>query len=111
MGIDLAGTQSLYRFGALLCFALLGGGGGAADGASPSPPADSEDPKAAATPLLELTEANFDAWREYIRADASELAWTRIPWAVSLREGIVKADAAEKPVLLWVMNGHPLGCT
>ena len=109
MGINLARTQSRYRLGAILCFAVLGGVG-AAGGASPSPPEDFEDPKAA-TPLLELTEANFDAWRDYIRADASELAWTRIPWAASLRDGIIKADASAKPVLLWVMNGHPLGCT
>ena len=110
MGINLARTQSAYRLGAALCFAVLGGVG-AADGASLSPPVDAEDPGAATTPLPELTEANFDAWRDYIRADASELGWTRIPWATSLRDGIVKADALAKPVLLWVMNGHPLGCT
>ncbi len=110
MGINLAGTQSLYRLGAIVCLALQGDVG-AVGGALPSLTAGSEDPKVAATPLPELTEANFDAWRDYIRADASELAWTRIPWATSLRDGIIKADASGKPVLLWVMNGHPLGCT
>ena len=30
---------------------------------------------------------------------------------VEVEEGIVAADVAGKPLLLWTMNGHPLGCT
>jgi hypothetical protein len=39
------------------------------------------------------------------------LAWQQIPWATTFKDGIVAADAAGKPLLLWTMNGHPLGCT
>ena len=58
-----------------------------------------------------LTDDNVAAWRAYIRVDDAEQAWTRIPWLSSLGDGIAKANADGKPLLLWVMNGHPLGCT
>jgi len=50
-------------------------------------------------------------WKNYITPTQNELAWTRIPWLSSFGEGMIQADAQQKPVLLWVMNGHPLGCT
>jgi hypothetical protein len=50
-------------------------------------------------------------WKNYIIPTQNELAWTRIPWLSSFGEGMIQADAQQKPVLLWVMNGHPLGCT
>lgn len=40
-----------------------------------------------------------------------ELAWRAIPWRATLRQGVLDATAARKPVLLWAMNGHPLGTT
>jgi hypothetical protein len=58
-----------------------------------------------------LTPQNIDMWKNYITPTQSELAWTRIPWLSSFGEGMIQADAQKKPVLLWVMNGHPLGCT
>ena len=58
-----------------------------------------------------LTTKNFDMWKNYIIPTEDELAWTRIPWLSSFSEGLTQANAQQKPVLLWVMNGHPLGCT
>ena len=58
-----------------------------------------------------LTTNNFDMWKNYITPTQNELAWTRIPWLSSFSEGLTQANAQQKPVLLWVMNGHPLGCT
>ncbi len=40
-----------------------------------------------------------------------ELSWRAIPWRDSFAAGVLDADKADKPVLLWAMNGHPLGCT
>jgi hypothetical protein len=54
---------------------------------------------------------DFEAWREHLRPGADELSWEAIPWIPSLAEGMQAAADAEKPLLLWVMNGHPLGCT
>lgn len=37
--------------------------------------------------------------------------WTYIPWIGGLWEGRQKAAREEKPLFIWAMNGHPLGCT
>lgn len=49
--------------------------------------------------------------KNWIEADADELSWERIPWLEAFGPGIVAAHKQQKPLLLWVMNGHPLGCT
>ncbi len=58
-----------------------------------------------------LDDATFATWRDRIRIRDSELAWERLPWYVTYQEGLEQAGAEGKPLLLWVMNGHPLGCT
>ena len=40
-----------------------------------------------------------------------DLAWTRIPWRTSFQQGLIESIEKHKPMLLWAMNGHPLGCT
>ena len=60
---------------------------------------------------VELNDQNYAEWRKHILPDTGELAWQQIPWATTFKDGIVAADAAGKPLLLWTMNGHPLGCT
>jgi len=56
-------------------------------------------------------DARLDAWRDHIRPGDAERAWERIGWHASFADGLRAADAARKPLLLWMMNGHPLGCT
>ena len=58
-----------------------------------------------------LTEKNYNVWRDYIKPTDSELLWRNIPWKNSFRAGMIEANVQNKPLLLWVMNGHPLGCT
>lgn len=58
-----------------------------------------------------LNGAKYQMWKEYIQPTEEELKWTCIPWKSSFREGLIDADREQKPLLLWVMNGHPLGCT
>ena len=50
-------------------------------------------------------------WREFIKPTSQELAWTKIPWRSTFYDGLIDSDHEQKPLLLWVMNGHPLGCT
>jgi hypothetical protein len=50
-------------------------------------------------------------WRAAIEPTAEELAFMRIPWRASLWSAVQEAQSAERPVLLWAMNGHPLGLT
>jgi hypothetical protein len=37
--------------------------------------------------------------------------WTEIPWETDLAAARQKAIRERKPLLMWVMDGHPLGCT
>ena len=53
----------------------------------------------------------YDMWQEYIKPTNDELAWAEIPWRSTFYDGLVESDREQKPLLLWVMNGHPLGCT
>ena len=46
-----------------------------------------------------------------IKPKTSESQWEQIPWLVSLWEARQRAAAEGKPILLWEMDGHPLGCT
>jgi hypothetical protein len=54
---------------------------------------------------------SFEAWRAHLAPSSSELAWESLPWLSSYADGVVAAQEQHRPLLLWVMNGHPLGCT
>ena len=58
-----------------------------------------------------LDDAEFSTWRERILITDAELGWEHLPWYVTYHEGLEQAGVEGKPLLLWVMNGHPLGCT
>lgn len=60
---------------------------------------------------IELNDQNYADWRDHILPNSSEMAWEQIPWLTTFKDGILAADSAGKPLLLWTMNGHPLGCT
>ena len=93
----------------LLCFVSLVAGACAtspdADGAAPA--SAQAEPTGADAEGLDW-EA-FEAWREHFATGAE--AWREIPWRASYREGLADAEEAQLPLLLWVMNGHPLGPT
>ena len=46
-----------------------------------------------------------------IKPKVSEEKWMEIPWLASLWEARQQAADEGKPILLWEMDGHPLGCT
>jgi hypothetical protein len=65
----------------------------------------------AAAPLGEqLTEAKFDGVRKAVLPADGEDEFARIPWLTSIWDARVKAAKEGKPILLWEMDGHPLGC-
>jgi hypothetical protein len=51
------------------------------------------------------------ALRDLIKPGAKEDRWATIAWRTSLWEARREAAKAGKPILLWEMDGHPLGCT
>jgi hypothetical protein len=58
-----------------------------------------------------LTPEQFKQIRALVRPDPDEEKWAQIPWLSSLWEARKQAAKDGKPILLWEMDGHPLGCT
>ena len=108
-----ASISRCSRLAALLALALVSSLTAACSRTEPGGEPPSAHPGVEATPELvsHLDEDNLQAWREAIWPRASELSWEQIDWLPTFEEGVRGADAAGRPVLMWAMNGHPLGCT
>jgi hypothetical protein len=52
----------------------------------------------------------FDQLHALIRPGKDEEKWLQIPWQTSLWDARQKAAREGKPILIWEMDGHPLGC-
>jgi hypothetical protein len=57
-----------------------------------------------------LLPAEFAALAEKLCRPADE-PWRTIPWKISLIEAQNLAAEQRKPIFIWAMDGHPLGCT
>lgn len=63
------------------------------------------------TPVAEqFSDRQFDELRAVIRPCDNEDAFDRIAWLTSIHEARIAAAREGKPILLWEMDGHPLGC-
>lgn len=58
-----------------------------------------------------LTDANLHEWSTFIRPTADDNRWERLEWRTELGAAAQEARELQRPILLWAMNGHPLGCT
>ena len=59
-----------------------------------------------------LSTKNAAELHKLMQPVASEVIWRdSIPWRTDLWEARREAAAAGKPIFLWEMDGHPLGCT
>ena len=59
----------------------------------------------------ELNEANYAAIKKAILLNPSAAQWETIPWQPELGPAITEARKQDKPILLWMMNGNPVGMT
>ncbi len=80
----------------LLLVALAG-----CERATPPPPA----------PGPSEADVEYRAWLSYIQPGSTDGGWRSIRWRPRLWEGVREAQAADRPLLLWMMSGHPLGFT
>lgn len=46
-----------------------------------------------------------------VRPTPAEERYLNIPWRFDLMAARKEAAQQGKPIFLWLMNGHPLGCT
>ena len=63
------------------------------------------------TRSVKLTESSYADIRSGILVCPPEERWEAIPWRPSLAVAIEEARQMDKPILLWMMNGHPCGMT
>jgi hypothetical protein len=68
-------------------------------------------PAQQAAQTLELNEKNYSEIRQALTSPKDESGWREIPWRPNLGEAIIEARKENKPILLWIMNGHPCGMT
>lgn len=62
-------------------------------------------------PVPQPNAANLQKWMLFIEPAESELAYRAIGWRNALWPAVTEARELGRPILLWTMNGHPLGCT
>lgn len=58
-----------------------------------------------------LEAARFEHIAQLVLPDAAEDAWRQVAWIPAYAEAVLAAERQDKPLLMWAMNGHPLGCT
>ena len=63
------------------------------------------------TRSLKLTETSYASIRKSILMRPSEEQWEKVPWRPNLAVAIAEGREMDKPILLWMMNGHPCGMT
>lgn len=62
-----------------------------------------------AAPAIE--QKDFATLHALMQPTTEELKWQQIPWQTNLWDARRKAAETGKPIYLWEMDGHPLGCT
>jgi hypothetical protein len=57
-----------------------------------------------------LDQAEFRRLHELLQPNPAE-SWRTIPWQTGLLDAQQMAAQQRKPIFIWAMDGHPLGCT
>ena len=55
--------------------------------------------------------AEYAKQRDLVLPNAGEQSYRKIGWRTSVLQGVVDAQKKDRPVMIVLMNGHPLGCT
>ncbi len=63
-----------------------------------------------ALPAAEFSETEFRRLHRELQP-ADDEPWRTIPWKIALLDAQQTAATEKKPIFIWAMDGHPLGCT
>ena len=58
----------------------------------------------------EISDDQFRTLHKELQPGDDEL-WRTIPWKTSILDAQQSAGEQRKPIFVWAMDGHPLGCT
>jgi hypothetical protein len=58
----------------------------------------------------QLTDSKFRELLNELQPAGNE-PWRTIPWKIALLDAQRNAATENKPIFIWAMDGHPLGCT
>ncbi len=61
--------------------------------------------------LIGQSSVDIDAKIAAVLPTAEESRWLEIPWRLNLDLARREAADSKKPIFIWMMNGHPMGCT
>lgn len=61
--------------------------------------------------FLVLLGADIDTKIADILPTKDEEKWLSIPWRTDIPSARHDAQKQGKPIFMWIMNGHPMGCT
>ena len=64
----------------------------------------------AVSPADDVKPSQVEALKTLIKPRAQETKWEEIPWQVDLWDARRKAAREGKPLMLWEMDGNPMGC-
>jgi hypothetical protein len=64
----------------------------------------------AAVSAADLTEEEFRRLHAELQPSKDAL-WRTVPWETSVLDAQQIAAEQKKPLFIWAMDGHPLGCT
>jgi hypothetical protein len=56
-----------------------------------------------------LTPDTFEAIAARVALTREELAWQQVRWRDGFFEGLLEAQAADKPIFYWIYEGDPRG--
>jgi hypothetical protein len=65
----------------------------------------------AASCSAQLSPSDLESKVASVLPTAGENRWLEVPWRTDLASALKDAERQHKPVYMWVMDGHPLGCT
>lgn len=90
--------MSRFIFGIVVAVLFIAGSIGRVSGQEPALPAPA-------------VSAEYVKARDRILPSPNEHSYRKIAWRTSALRGAVDAQRDDKPVMIVLMNGHPLGCT
>ena len=59
---------------------------------------------------VSLTEEEFRRLHKMLQPAPNE-PWRSVPWKIALVDAQQRSVEEHKPIFIWAMDGHPLGCT